>query len=414
MAIYITRIISKRIKQIKLIKRILNLLNQQNPLNLLTFFLDWYLIVNIMNIIFAGGGTGGHLFPGIALAQELLKSGNVGPNAALFLCTDRDFDRRQLDRYKFDYRVLPSPRLPNWRNPLAVAKFLFKMFSTLQHTKRCFKEFNPDVVVGLGGYGAFSSIHTAKSRRLPFVQLEQNVLPGKITRRYCRSAQAVFSQWVGSAQYIPKCKAFEKTGSPIRQEILECLEVSKSDARAQLNLSNKYILLIIGGSQGAESINKLIVDNINVLAKQAHRLSIIHLTGGKDYESMKNTYTHAGIQAVVKSFSDNMGILYAASDFAISRSGGIAITEMAVFGLPMILIPLPTAADNHQYYNGLEVQNIGAGIIVPQDEMAQRIESVIEQFITEPGKFSQNAHKLGNKDSAKIILDKLNSLLLPK
>ncbi|HLD36847.1 MAG TPA: glycosyltransferase, partial [Planctomycetota bacterium] len=130
-----------------------------------------------MKIIFAGGGTGGHLFPGIALAQTFSDKSTV-----LFLCTNRLFDKTQLDRYKFDYNALPSPRLPSIKKPWTVFSFIVNFLLALRRTNRCFSGFKPDVVIGLGGYGAFSSLIIALARGVPFVLLEQNVLPGRISR----------------------------------------------------------------------------------------------------------------------------------------------------------------------------------------------------------------------------------------
>jgi len=366
-----------------------------------------------MRVIFAGGGTGGHLFPGIALAQELVSSNKSAKEEVLFLCTDREFDRKQLERYQFNFSILASPRLPNWKNPISLAKFLLRMYKTFGQTKKYFKAFKPQIVVGLGGYGSFSSVRIAKGMSLPFAQLEQNVLPGKITRGYCREAQSVFSQWSGTAHYIPKCGQFEQTGSPIRQELLDCLKLSKAEARKQLGLTKEYVLLVIGGSQGAGAINKLLMANMGLFKSQAHRLSIIHLTGPNGYDEVKNSYQQAGIESAVFHFSDNMGVIYAASDFAISRAGGIAIAEMAIFGLPMILIPLPTAADNHQYFNAIEVEQNGAGRLLAQGEAGPKIASSLVIFLAELKPLSQKARAFGRKDAAKIIAEKLIKLANP-
>ena len=338
-----------------------------------------------MRIIFAGGGTGGHLFPGIALAQELFLSKEIGEKKLLFLCTNKPFDQQQLSRYKLDYQALPSPRLPALKNPLSILKFLINLIISLYYTHKYFRRFKPEVVIGLGGYGSFSPLTIAILRGIPFALLEQNVLPGKITRFFSPFARYVFCQWDKSAKYLRNRKIIRSTGSPIRKEILLSATDSsydnKANARKQLDLTKEYILLVIGGSQGAEAINKTMIDNIDALKKVSDRLGIIHLTGEREHQRVKDTYKKTGIEAVVKPFSEEMNIIYSASDFALSRAGGIAIAEMAMFGLPMILVPYPNAADNHQFFNALEVQQSGAGVIINQDNLSQKIEIVVKEFL---------------------------------
>lgn len=316
-----------------------------------------------MKIIFAGGGTGGHLFPGIALAQTLSDKSTI-----LFLCTNRPFDRNQLDRYKFAYQALPSPRLPSLKRPWTFIGFIINLLLALYRTNRCFSGLKPDIVIGLGGYGAFSSLIIALLRGVPFVLLEQNVLPGRISRLFSPFARKVFCQWKKSERYLRNRKCLTETGSPIRKDILSYINYNKSEARKQLGLTKEYILLVIGGSQGAEALNKAIIGNIPRLSRLSAKLGIIHLTGQNDYQGIKEAYEKSGIEHLVKPFSEDMGLIYAASDLALSRSGGIAIAEITLFGLPMILVPYPQAADNHQFFNAMEACEKGAGILIRQGE----------------------------------------------
>lgn len=362
-----------------------------------------------MRIILAGGGTGGHLFPGVALAQELCSKSEI-----LFLCTNKPFDRQHLNRYHLDYKIIPSPKLPSFKIPLSIIKFPINLITSLYYTNKYFNEFKPSTVIGLGGYGAFSSLVIAMLRRIPFVLLEQNILPGKITRFFNPFARYVFCQWDESVKYLRNRKSIKTTGSPIRKEILLSINGlinNKSNVRKQLGLTKEYILLIIGGSQGAEALNKGIIDNIDMLKKLSDRLGIIHLTGEKDYQMIKDTYQNAGIEAVVKTFADEMSIIYAASDFALSRAGGIAITEMAIFGLPMILVPYPHAADNHQFFNASEVHKSGAGFVINQNHLSKQIGTMINDFINTGTKtLSQNAKSLARNNTAGIIIDYLQLL----
>jgi len=363
-----------------------------------------------MKIVFAGGGTGGHLFPGIALAQTF-----PSKSAILFLCTNRSFDQAQLDRYKFDYKALPSPRLPSIKRPWTVIIFVTNLLAALFRTNRYFSGFKPDVVVGLGGYGAFSSLIIALARGVPFVLLEQNVLPGRISRLFAPFARKVFCQWSSSMLHLRNRSNLMATGSPVRKEVLEYLSWDKKQARAKLGLTRERILLVIGGSQGAEALNRAVIDNIEHIKKLSGELGIIHLTGESDYRRIKEAYGKSGIEHLVKPFSDDMGIIYAASDLALSRSGGIAIAEMALFGLPMFLVPYPQSADNHQFFNALDVDQHGGGILIRQDELARKMASIMGD-IRKTGSqaledISDKARSLSKPDSAKEIMNSLPGVL---
>ena len=362
-----------------------------------------------MKIIFAGGGTGGHLFPGIALAQTFSDKSTV-----LFLCTNRLFDKTQLDRYKFDYKALLSPRLPSIKRPWTVISFIVNLLLALHRTNKYFSGFNPDVVVGLGGYGAFSSLIVAFFRGVPFVLLEQNVLPGRISRMFSPFARKVFCQWGKSLRYLRNRKRLVVTGSPVRQEILSYITRGKLDARKQLGLTKEHILLVIGGSQGAEALNKAVIDNIEHLKKLSANLGIIHLTGQKDYQCIKEAYEKSGIEHLVKPFSDDMGVIYAASDLALSRAGGIAIAEMMLFGLPMLLVPYPQAADNHQFFNAMDIYQKGAGILISQDELIMKMSYILGDIgrngFQTLEKISLKTKAMARPDAAEKIM---NSLLAP-
>jgi UDP-N-acetylglucosamine--N-acetylmuramyl-(pentapeptide) pyrophosphoryl-undecaprenol N-acetylglucosamine transferase len=384
-----------------------------------------------MKIVFAGGGTGGHLFPGIALAQYAIRPAirrdfaAVQQSEILFLCTNRLFDKAQLDRYKFDYKALPSPRLPSMKRPWTVIIFIINLLLALYMTNRYFSGFKPDVVVGLGGYGAFSSLLIALSRGVPFVLLEQNVLPGRISRLFTPFAGKVFCQWKKSLRYLRNRKCLVPSGSPVRQEVLEYLSWDKKQARAKLGLTRERILLVIGGSQGAEALNRAVIDNMERLKELSSNLGIIHLTGERDYQWIKDAYAKSGLDHLVKPFSDDMGIIYAASDLALSRAGGIAIAEMALFGLPMLLVPYPQAADNHQFFNALDVYQNGGGILIRQparpagrsggDELVRKIAFIMDD-IRRTGfqtleDISDKVGFLSKPDSAKEIMNSLPGVL---
>ncbi|MFA5793842.1 MAG: UDP-N-acetylglucosamine--N-acetylmuramyl-(pentapeptide) pyrophosphoryl-undecaprenol N-acetylglucosamine transferase [Candidatus Brocadiia bacterium] len=334
-----------------------------------------------IKVIIAGGGTGGHLFPGIALAQSY-------PCKPLFLCTNRPFDNQQLSRYGFDFRVLPSPRLS------FKPAFIIDMVKSLYESFKHFEKFRPDFIVGVGGYGSFSPLLVALLKRIPFVLLEQNSLPGRITRVFNPFAKVIMCQWSSSAGYLYNRNNISVTGSPLRKEIKK---IARSEARSKLGLTREKVIAVIGGSQGARPINEVFINKAGYLGKSFGKLAIIHLTGEKDYNEAKSAYDKNGIESFVSPFYEDMSIIYSAADMVLSRSGGIAIAEMAFFGLPMVLVPFPQAADNHQFFNARDVVANGAGIIVPQNKLGEKLDDVVRIIFDQErvAEMSRKARTLG-------------------
>lgn len=338
-------------------------------------------------IIIAGGGTGGHLFPGIAFAQQL-------PSKPIFLCTERIFDREQLLRYGFEFYQLPSPRF-------AVSlRFVIDLIKTLYATFKYFMRFHPDLIIGLGGYGAFAALVMAISMRIPFVLLEQNILPGKITRLFSPFARAVILQWPGSNKFFYRRDNTYITGSPIRKEITI---LPKIEAKKRLGLTKVKVFLIIGGSQGAQAVNNAVMEKVDILKRFCSKLSIIHLTGEKDFEAIKSLYRSNGIEAFVTKFCGDIALAYSAADVVLSRAGGIAISEMALFGIPMVLVPYPYAADNHQFLNALAISESGGGWLVTQTQLAQKFEDIANLIFDESQLELMSRKSMGLKIACKDL-----------
>lgn len=348
------------------------------------------------------------MFPGIALARQL-------PGPVLFLCTSRSFDKEQLERHQLDFRALPAPRLPSLKRPWTFFTFGVNLLRSLFRSYQAFLEFKPDLVVGLGGYGAFSPLIIALLRGVPLVLLEQNVRPGRISRLFAPFAAKIFCQWPESFSHFRSRRSLLFSGSPVRSEVLSCAGYGKARARQELGLSKKYIILVIGGSQGAGALNQAALNNMERLAKIAEQTGVIHLTGPGDYREIKEAYERAGLEHLVMPFSDKMGPVYAASDLAFSRAGGMAIAEMMLFGLPVFLAPYPQAADNHQFFNALAVCRKGAGVLIRQEfldaKMAEVIDSISQGRMPVPDGMVPNARALAMPGAASDIISSLSGIL---
>ena len=327
-----------------------------------------------MRIVLAGGGTGGHLFPGIALAQGLR---TAAPMATVsFFCTDRALDGRQLSRYGLSSDVLPAPRLGGWKAALA---FPFAFFAAVRRAGAYLDENRPDIVVALGGYGGAPAVRAAAARGIPTVLLEQNVIPGRANRYLARRATRILTQWPESvARFGRRAGKVEVTGNPVREEIVRR---DAADARQSLGLDPaRRTLLVMGGSQGAQAINRAFAAGEGALRDFAGRLQVVHLAGGADAaEALRGAYGRAGIPARVDAFSDDMPSLYGAADFAVSRAGGTSIAELAAMGIPAALIPFPHAAENHQWYNAQAAAAGGGAFVVEEAALAAELKTILER-----------------------------------
>ena len=360
-----------------------------------------------MKIILTGGGTGGHLFPGLALAREIK---DKNPDAQiLFLCTTRGFDSVQLKHSGFSYQPVPAARLS--LSPFFPVRFWRAYRQARQH----FEEFQPDLVVGLGGYGSVPAILAARRRDIPVVLMEQNYFPGKITRYFNRRAREIYVQWAGSEKYFKDPSKVLVTGSPLRPEITRLNRVTTAQ---KLKISpDKKILVVMGGSQGAHALNQFMIDHRSVLDKFADQIALIHLTGDTDYGLVRQGYAGTKIERQVFTFSDRMGEIYSVADLVLSRAGALAIAELTHLEIPSVLIPYPHAANNHQLLNAQKVAEKKAGIYIEQkdinlDKMTYLIQEVLlkDDVLKE---MSRNTKSLAYPNAASTIHNRIQNLINP-
>lgn len=353
-----------------------------------------------MKLVIAGGGTGGHLFPAIALAQEFTA---MSPsNKVLFLCTERDIDRTELPRYGFEFKVLPSPR---WMGALRSPLFALKMTRAIGSSLGILQKFAPHAVVGAGGYGAFPVIFAAYMQTRPAFLLEQNVLPGKTNRFLLKFAENIFIQWEASAKRLGRPEKAVLTGNPLRKEMASN---GRLIALGRLGMTNhKTNLLVIGGSQGAGFLNEIMIATAPLLKEYADRLQLIHLTGPTDADKVRLAYEMNGLTFYVAPFSNDMQSVYSASDFALTRAGGTTIAELLHFGIPSIAVPYPRAAQDHQRYNAEELERLGAGMCCLQDELTpERLKETIKELVLSAetlGRMSVAAKTAAKPDAGKMI-----------
>lgn len=319
-------------------------------------------------VLFAGGGTGGHLYPGIALAHTL-------KTRILFLCTERPFDRLALEAAGLPYCVLPAPRIS--------PSFPLRFGRACARAARVLLEFRPDVVVGLGGYGSVPTLVAATCLGIRFVLLEQNVLPGKANRALARLAARVFVQWDGTKISGRVVAA----GSPLRATLTR---IDRVEACGRLGLDSRQpVVLVLGGSQGAEALNSVDLD-----------VQTLRIVG--------RGRTARG--TVVLEYLNEMELAYSAADLAISRAGALAIAELAHFGIPTVLVPYPHAADDHQRENA---RRLGDAAWVVEETELPRLRGIVDKLVSgdpEVHNRGRALQRFARPDAARTIAEELGKL----
>jgi UDP-N-acetylglucosamine--N-acetylmuramyl-(pentapeptide) pyrophosphoryl-undecaprenol N-acetylglucosamine transferase len=352
-----------------------------------------------IRILFAGGGTGGHVFPGIALAQH-------APDAAVhWLCTSRPFDAAQLSRANIPFEALESPR---WRG---FTGFLGPMSRAILASARAIRDFRPDLVFGVGGYGTVPPVLAAKSMGVPYVLIEPNMRPGRANRFLAPGAARIYVQWSSSRSAFPGCgPRIVVSGSPLRKQ-LQRMERGQALDRFGLQ-PGLPTLAVVGGSQGAEALNRVVVDALNGTAS---KLQIIHVTGKAQVDAVRGAYASKGARAVVMEFVSDMDSLYSAADLVISRAGAMAIAELAAFGTPSVLVPIGRSSGDHQRENARAVAKAGGAILLEErDDLSGRLTPILEQLVDRDPVFEEMKRKLeplAKPDAAKAILEDLGRLV---
>jgi UDP-N-acetylglucosamine--N-acetylmuramyl-(pentapeptide) pyrophosphoryl-undecaprenol N-acetylglucosamine transferase len=338
---------------------------------------------NDFKILFAGGGTGGHLFSGIAVAEEIRRR---FPEArTLFVGTTYGLEKEIVPENGFKLQFIQATPLKG-SGLLARIKSLLRLPRAYLQSKKILKEFQPDVVVGIGGYASGPMTLAAHFSKIPTAVIEQNSIPGFTNRQLERFADRVFIAFQGAAKYFnPKKVRF--TGNPTRR--LESPgKVSKDPGR--------FHLFVLGGSQGAHALNAAMRDALPLLQEKKDRLRIVHQTGPSDFAEIQAAYQKGGFAAEVFSFRPELGDYYAQADLMLCRAGAGTITEVQNKGVPSILIPYPFAADDHQLHNAKEmVESEGAEMILNRDLSGPKIAERLLYYMEHPEELRAMREKTG-------------------
>ncbi len=328
-----------------------------------------------MKFAIAAGGTGGHLFPGLAVGEVLLARGHE----VMILISEKEIDALATQgRSEFRIERLPGIGMPKIFSP-AIFGFLRRFKAALDQCRALYAEFKPDAVLGMGGFTSTAPILAGRPRKIPTFVHESNAIPGKANWLNARLVTAVLLGFQECGRYFPKSR-WIVTGTPIRNSL--ATRMDKGSALAAFGLlPGRRTLFVMGGSQGAQGINRALLSALPALKNAA--VQVIHLTGRQDEELMRAAYAAAGLPAFVAAFSHRMGEAYSAADFCIARSGAASLTELSHFGLPSVLIPYPFAAEDHQTLNAKIFADAGAATLLHEREitggiLAQTLCSILD------------------------------------
>ena len=355
-----------------------------------------------MNAVIACGGTGGHLFPGLAVAEVLRARGH---EVMLFI-SEKEIDALAVStRSEFRFEKLPTIGLPSPFSP-AIVRFTQRFYESLSLCRRLYREFEPHAVLGMGGFTSTAPIMAGRLRRIPTLIHESNAVPGKANRLTARMVRAVLLGFKECAQFFPRVRT-EFTGTPIRADLKR---MERGAARRKLGLREDWpTLLVTGGSQGAGGINQAIIKSLPAL--QDDPFQVIHLSGARDERLVADNYQRENIPAYVAAFHHAMEEVYSAADIAVARAGAASLAELAAFALPSVLIPFPYAAEDHQTRNAEIFAKADAAIVLREGELSgDLLGRRLRELMGDPQhlhRMSENCGRLATENAASLVAETL-------
>lgn len=356
--------------------------------------------------IFAGGGTGGHLYPGLAVADELRKL--QADALIVFACSNRPIDRRILD--PLPYAVVPQSVQPIPRSPMALWPFLRTYWASARQARDMIRDLKPQAVLGLGGFAAGPLVVRAAKSKVPTAFLNPDAVPGKANRLLARHAQVIFAGFESTVDCFPASQRakVQWTGCPIRS----CFATAeRAEGIEMFGLrKDRRTLLVFGGSLGAESISLSIETLAGDLRTFADRWQVLHVSGSPKAPQIEKTLADAGLFVKTLAYCNRMDLAYAASDLVLARAGAGTVAELAATATPAILMPYPFHKDQHQRLNAAQLAQAGAAMICddaknPAANAASLRQLMLPLMADTPrlDAMRQKAKGMGKADSAKVV-----------
>lgn len=361
-----------------------------------------------LKVIISGGGTGGHIFPAIAIADAIKKK---NPNADILFVGAKG--RMEMERVpKAGYKI-EGLWISGIQRSLTLKNlsFPFKLIASMAKARSIVRMFKPQVAVGVGGYASGPLLKVASAKKIPSLIQEQNSYPGITNRLLASKVNKICVAYEGMEKWFPKDKII-MTGNPVRQQVVE-LEGKKAESIKYFDLKqNMPIVLVVGGSLGARTINNSVEKNLQLIKENQYQIiwQTGKMYGDKAYQAVRNL-EYDGIK--IHRFIDRMDLAYAAADVVVSRAGAMSVSEICLTGKPAILIPSPNVAEDHQTKNAKALANNNAAVLLPDNEAEEKLGNEIKKLIEDNklrSALSANATKMAHKNAAEKIADEVIKL----
>jgi undecaprenyldiphospho-muramoylpentapeptide beta-N-acetylglucosaminyltransferase len=362
-----------------------------------------------LRIIISGGGTGGHIFPAVSIANAIRTK---YPKAKiLFVGAEGRMEMQRVPAAGYEIKGLPIKGF-NRANKLKNISVLYKLWKSLRLARKIIKDFNPQVAVGVGGYASGATLYECSKMGIPCLIQEQNSYAGVTNKLLAKKAKKICVAYEGMERFFPADKIL-MTGNPVRQNVLET-PLSKEDARKQFGLNpTKKTILLVGGSLGARTINRAVLEHLELI--EASDVQFIWQTGKYYHQSILDEMKGKELPNLkIMDFISDMGAAYKAADLVISRAGASSISEFQLIGKPVILVPSPNVAEDHQTKNAMALVNKGAALFVKDAEAPNKLLQLAIDIVTNEQKLtslSQNVKKMGLHNSADVIANEVIKLI---
>lgn len=358
-----------------------------------------------INVVISGGGTGGHIYPAIAIANEL-KTRYPKANI-LFVGAKDKMEMEKVPQAGYDIKGLWISGIQR-KLTLKNLSFPFKLLSSLWKAGRIIKKFQPDIAIGTGGFASGPTLMMASRRGIPTLIQEQNSFPGITNKLLGKKANKICVAYDNLERFFPKDK-INKTGNPVRQDLLFLKDKGQEGKKFFDLNTEKKILLVLGGSLGARRINELIEANLEFFKEQ--EIQLIWQCGKLYFEQYKKYNDLENVQ--VHQFLNRMDFAYASADFVVSRAGASSVSELCIVGKPTVFIPSPNVAEDHQTKNAKAIQEKDGAIMVKESEL-ETFSEVFERLLKDEEKqqkLSENIKKLALPNATSDIVNEIEKLI---
>lgn len=366
---------------------------------------------NNKHYLVSGGGTGGHIFPALSIANEIRRR---YPEAEiLFVGAEGRMEMERVPAAGYEIKGLPVCGFDR-KHLLRNVKVLFKLWKSIRLAKKILKDFKPDIAIGVGGYASGPMLKAAQKKGIPTLLQEQNSYAGVTNKLLAKNAKCICVAYEGMERFFPEDKIV-LTGNPVRRNLLEC-NATQEEARKAMGIDpEKATILIIGGSLGARTVNNSIIGGLKAIGAKADEVQVIWQSGKIYDENCRKALAESGVKNVIQqAFITNMDMAYRAADLVVSRAGASSISELQLLGKPSILVPSPNVAEDHQTKNALALAHRNAAIMVTDADAPTTLVDTMLDTVMQTERLNTiatNVKAMALNNAAEKIVDKVMEII---